>query len=390
MTKDRLLCFLLILCLVMMGIVGLPVAVQGASDQISLDVRQADLRDVLSALAVKTGTNIVLLEEPVKVTFSVEKVSPMKALELLLRSEGLSYIREGNLLIVGSAAKLQADEFKERALTRFDLTYLTIHQFVPLLEELDLPVKTITLESNPYAVWVEGSVDALVKVKELLAAVDLHENAAFGSGEYYSLVYEEFVSYNIEPGRLVELIQQAGYPIRRYVTLGHRLLVFDQEVLARWDEFYRLFLEMDKLDARQHNVFPFRLQHVVARDAADRLAAMGYPGVRVITSNFPQFSKYIFVVCPPELESQVYTSLTAIDVAPEKIKAIIMSAKGEYARRELQAKRKLLAELASIPSSSMYISDNISGNDDSPHYVLWAHETPDKIKLLQDIAATFN
>lgn len=391
MIKKRLLGLVLSSVLLMLPIfpVGMGPAASAASKNISLDVRNADLRDVLSALAIQTNTNIVLIEEPVRVTFSVENVSPMRALELLLQSEGLSYIRDRNLLIVGSEEKLQQNYFAEETLARFDLVYINTQQFQPLITALGLPVKSLTLDSNPYAIWVQGTPEDLVKVKELLEAVDQFENAVFQGEEELILSYKELHTYSVEPAKLVEMAQRAGVPLANYITLGNRLLVFDRQILAHWDDFQRVITELDTIEARDNSIFPFKLKHVVARDGATRLAAFGFPGVKTVTYNFPEFSKQLIVVCPPELESQVYAALATIDTAPEKISVPIMSSTGEYARRELQAIRKLLAEMTSIPISSMHISDNISGNPNQYHYVLWAHETPDNIRLLQELVASF-
>lgn len=385
-TKPLVLSVLLVCVLLFSGTMR---EAQAASGQFSLDVRNADLRDVLSALAIQTGTNIVLVEEPVNVTFSVQNVPPMRALELLLQTLGLSYVREGNLLIVGREEKLQAGYDKEETLARFDLVYIRTEQFRPLLSELGLPVKSIAFNNNPYTIWVKGTPRDLVKVKELLEAVDQLENAVFRGVEELVLDYQEFYAYAVEPDRLAQLARNAGIPLEKYVTIGNRLLVFDKQILAYWDEFHKVMQALDSIDARNSSIFPFQLKHIVARDAASRLASIGFSGVKTITFNFPEFSRELIVICPPQLESQVYTALAAIDTAPEKIKAPVISSTGEFARSELQAKRRLLAEMTSIPLSSMHISENISGDPDNPHHVLWAHETPDNIKLLQDLAESF-
>jgi type IV pilus assembly protein PilQ len=282
---------------------------KAASNQVSLDVRNADLRDVLSALAIQTNTNIVLIEEPIRITFAVDNVSPMKALELLLQSEGLSYIRDGNLLVVGRQEKLQANYFVEETLTRFDLVYIRTEQFRPLLSELDLPVKSIVMDNNPYTIWVQGTPEILVKVKELLEAVDQFENAIFQGEEELILAYKEFNTFAVEPARLAEMARRAGVPLDQYITLGNRMLVFDQQLLAHWDDFEHIMMELDTIEARNSSVFPYQFKHVVARDGASRLAAIGYPGVSTITYNFPEFSQGLIVICPPELESQVYAAL---------------------------------------------------------------------------------
>jgi type IV pilus assembly protein PilQ len=380
---------LLVSTLLCFSWVGGNTEVMASSGQISLDVRKADLRDVLSLLALKTNTNIVLIEEPTKITFSVENVSPMKALELLLQTIGMDYVQDGNLLIVGTPAKLQRG-FAETTLTRFDLVYIKTEQFEPLLYILDLPVTSFVLEGNPYVIWVEGTPQELVKVKELLAAVDQKENAVFDGSGPLPLDYRDVTVYAVEPSRLAQLIQQVGIPLERYLIMGNRLLIFDRAIIEQWDEFYRVISELDQIDARRSSVFPFRLNNIVAQDAAQRLSAFGYPDVRVITFNFPELSRELIVICPPELESQVYTSLVTLDVAPEKIKATVTTATGPTARRELQAKRSLLAEMTSVSLSDMYISDNLSGDASNPHYILWAHETPDRIKMLQDLVESFD
>jgi len=377
----------LLLCVFL--VLGFSPGAKAASGRISLDVRQADLRDVLSALAIQMDMNIVLIEEPAKVTFSVQNVTPMQALELLLQTLGLSYIRDGNLLVVGSEEKLQAHYGTEQTIARFDMVYLRASQVRPLLSELGLPVKSIAFDNNPYSLWVQGTPRDLVTVKELLEAVDQFENAPFEGEQELVLTYGEFQSYAVEPARLVEMAKSAGVPLQKYITFGNRLLVFDSQILAYWNEFEKVMKELDTVDARSSSIFPFKLKHVVARDGASRLAAMGFTGVRAVTFNFPEFSKQLIVICPPELESQVYSALVTIDTAPEKINAPITSSTGKFALEELKAKRRLLAEMTSIPLSSMRISHNISGNPDHPHYVLWAHETPDNIKLLQDLVASF-
>ncbi|MDQ6826784.1 MAG: hypothetical protein M3Z14_06250 [Candidatus Eremiobacteraeota bacterium] len=71
---------------------------------ISLNVRDADLRDVVTLLAKQSGRNVVIdaSAKPEKVTLYVHGVSFDEALAVLLRIQNLHVTREGNFLLIGS------------------------------------------------------------------------------------------------------------------------------------------------------------------------------------------------------------------------------------------------------------------------------------------------
>lgn len=353
-----------------------------SSSTISIQVREADLRDVLSALAVKTKTSIILMEKPTKITFQAENVSPMKALELMLQGEGLSYIQDGKLLVVGKEEKLHERFFNQMTLTRFDLLFITADQLEDLIGKFGVPVKGISLDANEYSIWFQGTPQSLSKVRELINAVDVPENAAI---EISDLEFREIMTYAITPSRAAELVSEAGIPLNRYIAMGNRLLVFDRKVLERWEQFEAIISEVDNINAREQSVFLFTLHNTLAKDAAEMLEVFEYEEVKTITFNFPELTRELLVICPPELETEVYVNLVNIDGERKKIKAVITSAKGEYARKEIIAKRKLLSEMTGISTNSMNISDNLSGDVSKPHYVLWTETTPDRVQLLREL-----
>lgn len=101
-------------------------AVEGIYDEsgekISLDLRGVDLRDALSALAIKMNANIILLDpKPVKINFQADNITARQALELIIQSQGLTYLQNGQIIMVGPADKLKKDFFNQMILTRFNL-----------------------------------------------------------------------------------------------------------------------------------------------------------------------------------------------------------------------------------------------------------------------------
>ncbi len=145
---------------------------------ISLDVIDANLRDVLSALALNLRVNIIpTYDEEISVTFKVDNVPALEALDLLLHTYDLTYIRQANLIVVGPQEKLTDDYFNRIVLTRFNLNYVSAETIEELIGDLDIPIQHIVwLDSNPQIIWAQGTPPALCKVKELITAVDLSEN----------------------------------------------------------------------------------------------------------------------------------------------------------------------------------------------------------------------
>ena len=85
-----------------------------AEPRVSLDFRDADLRDVLRVLSEVSGLDFVL--QPGvggRVSLRLNEIPWVQALELVLRSQRLGYVLEDGVLRVGSAAEL-AGEFEER------------------------------------------------------------------------------------------------------------------------------------------------------------------------------------------------------------------------------------------------------------------------------------
>ncbi len=76
-------------------------------EPISLDLKDADLKDVLRSFAELEKINIAIDPEVRgSVTVRLENVPWDQALEVILETNGLGYILEGNVLRVGTPEKL--------------------------------------------------------------------------------------------------------------------------------------------------------------------------------------------------------------------------------------------------------------------------------------------
>jgi type IV pilus assembly protein PilQ len=76
-------------------------------EPISLDLKDADLRDVLLTFSKLARLNMVI-DPDVRgsVTVRLENVPWDQALEVILKSNGLGYVLEGSMVRIGTPAKL--------------------------------------------------------------------------------------------------------------------------------------------------------------------------------------------------------------------------------------------------------------------------------------------
>jgi type IV pilus assembly protein PilQ len=88
-----------------------PSAALHAGEPISLDLKDADLKDVLRTFAELTKLNIAI-DPDVRssVTLRLHEVPWDQALDVILKINGLGYVLEGNILRVGTPARLLVED----------------------------------------------------------------------------------------------------------------------------------------------------------------------------------------------------------------------------------------------------------------------------------------
>jgi hypothetical protein len=149
---------------------------------ISLDVRDADLIDVLSMLAYKLDANIIYLEEPQRITIRTEQLSPLNTMQIVLQKVGFDYLTIGRNYIVGERGRLYDDFANRMLLTRYSLFYVSAEAMESYISQLGVPVQSLTVDANQKAIWMQGTPMTLGKAREIINRLDIMENAAFADG----------------------------------------------------------------------------------------------------------------------------------------------------------------------------------------------------------------
>lgn len=187
---------------------------------LSFNMVNMDIRDVLSAIAMSMDANILYLGDPVTVSFKVDNVTATKALELLIQSVStsggsLGYLKDGNIIIVGSQAKLQKDFLNKMALTRFRVNYISPEELSAQLDKLGVQVQKITLDQSSKYIWAQGLPQSLAKVAQVIAALDKAENFDTGTTTQLKASFS-LTPYSLDyitADKLDELVSKLGLKV---------------------------------------------------------------------------------------------------------------------------------------------------------------------------------
>ncbi|MBN2559277.1 MAG: hypothetical protein JXB33_11035, partial [Clostridia bacterium] len=159
---------------------------------ISIMVNNADIRDILSMFATKLGVNIVYIGNSFSTSFSISDVDATTAFEIFMKSTsvdgaGLSFVRDGDLLLVASASTLSNNFADMMVITSFTLDYMTPQELTGYLNQLGVKVKSIILDSSTDRLFVQGFPYEIAKVNEIINLLDRAEYYP-GGGQVFNLV----------------------------------------------------------------------------------------------------------------------------------------------------------------------------------------------------------
>ncbi len=137
-----------------------------ASQNVTLDFKEADIRNVLKIISYKAGVNIIATPEVIgNVTIRLVDVPWEDALGAILKTYGFSYEKEGNIILVAPLEKLTAQKKQEVELAQvqptqtevFNLKYIDAMDAKKALEpQLSVRGKITILEMTGQAGWEFG------------------------------------------------------------------------------------------------------------------------------------------------------------------------------------------------------------------------------------------
>lgn len=155
-------------------------------EPLSLNLKDADIKDVLRTFAQLTGLNIAI--DPTvtgSVTVDFVDVPWDQALEIILRQNSLAYVLEGNVMRVGTAARLSDEAEANRRLTEqerlnvplstvgFKLSYARAQDVANLLREMASPRARIIVDQRTNQLIISEIPVYLQTMRNLIESVDV-------------------------------------------------------------------------------------------------------------------------------------------------------------------------------------------------------------------------
>jgi type IV pilus assembly protein PilQ len=155
-------------------------------EPLSLNLKEADIRDVLRTFADLTGLNIAVDPDVSgKVTVNFNEVPWDQALDIILRQNSLNYVLEGNVLRVGKVDRLAAEQQAQRRLEEeqrlnvntitavFKLSYARAGEVQNLIKEIASPRARIIVDARTNQLIVSEIPTYLQTINDLINTVDI-------------------------------------------------------------------------------------------------------------------------------------------------------------------------------------------------------------------------
>jgi type IV pilus secretin PilQ/predicted competence protein len=155
-------------------------------EPLSLNLKDADIKDVLRTFAQLTGLNIAI--DPTvsgSVTVDFVDVPWDQALEIILRQNSLAYVLEGNVMRVGTAARLSEEATANRNLNEqerlnvplntvgFKLSYARAQDVAGLLREMASPRARLIVDQRTNQLIISEIPAYLQTMRNLIESVDV-------------------------------------------------------------------------------------------------------------------------------------------------------------------------------------------------------------------------
>jgi type IV pilus assembly protein PilQ len=149
----------------------------GMGGRISLDLRNIEVVDALKFLSIKIGLNIISTKDVSgKVTLMVQDVPAKDVFDIMLRSNGLAYAKEGSIYNI-----MTGDEYKAlfgrkfadiREVKVFRIKYAIPEQVFTLLDALKSEIGRVLVEPDSGTALI---MDTPAKIKEIETALSTLE-----------------------------------------------------------------------------------------------------------------------------------------------------------------------------------------------------------------------
>jgi type IV pilus assembly protein PilQ len=147
------------------------VEITQASSRFSMDFRDADIRDVLRAVGQAASLNMIVSDTVTgQVSLSIKDVDIWDAMEAILKTKGLTYVRDANMVRVVAVAEARDNDMETRV---FPLGNASSQDLLPVIEKIKSDRARVSIDSRMNAVVVKDLSLNLDQMAKLLKNLDV-------------------------------------------------------------------------------------------------------------------------------------------------------------------------------------------------------------------------
>lgn len=152
------------------SVFGATVDIKKGPSNFSMEFRDADIKDVLRAVGQAAQLNMIVGDAVSgTVSLSLKNVSILDALEAILKTKGLTYVRDANILRVVAFSDVRAEDMETRI---FPLGYADGKETLDIVEKLKSDKARVSSDVRMNAIVVKDLSLNLDKMERLLRNLD--------------------------------------------------------------------------------------------------------------------------------------------------------------------------------------------------------------------------
>ena len=193
---------------------------------ITIKAKDAVVKDLVSALAANAGYTVIYKGGNETLSIELENVTPLRAIDYITRMVGLSYLKDGNTILVSSPADLNSTFVDSLVLSKFTFKYITYSELIEQANALGLSdMKVVSQSGSGRNVWISAYPKEMAKLHELCEILDVEGNVMLGSSASianFTPIKMNYISPEEFSGLLANLglhagIVMASHPMTLYV-----------------------------------------------------------------------------------------------------------------------------------------------------------------------------
>lgn len=211
-----------------------------SSRLISLDLRNVDISSVLQIFSKETGISVISGRDVYgKVTVVLNNVTPEDALDIILKSNGYTYTRQGNIVQVYSSTEpARVEELPGGVFVRtFIINYVGPDDLLTTLSKLMPEDTSIYTTKGSKTVIIKGSADDIRRAEVLIRNLDIPPRQVMVEAKIIEVDLNESQSMGMNqswtnPNNATQILQTTGLanPPTAIGAMGLYYSITDQNI----------------------------------------------------------------------------------------------------------------------------------------------------------------